>query len=312
MKRPGFTALLFCAGWINATALAAMPDLSGSLTSVGSDTASALVTRWADAFRAAHPRARIQIQASGSASALIALTQGAADIGSMSRPMSMVELADFSAHYGYAPTRITVAHDAIVVFVHPDNPLSRITLTQLDAIYSVTRRCGAAQSIQHWRDLDRNAIPAIGAAQVLATGRNASSGTYELFRELALCDGDYRAGVVEWPGNGSVVATVATNREAIGYAGIGYVNGLVKPLAIAKDAGDAGFAPDLANVTSGRYPLLRALYVYVNRAPGRALAELPDAFLAFALSDAGQALVHKEGFIPLDARERRAQRSILD
>ncbi|MFI4968846.1 MAG: PstS family phosphate ABC transporter substrate-binding protein [Lysobacterales bacterium] len=299
---------LFC---LQQSALAAQTGLSGSLTSVGSDTASALVTRWASAFQAQHPGARIQVQAPGSASAPIALIEGAADLGSMSRPMNAGEQSRFAARYGYPPTEVVVARDAIVVFVHPDNPLTRITLADLDAIYSATRRCGRARAIRRWSDLEPAANAAIGATPLLATGRNASSGTHELFRESALCGGEYRPDVIAWPGNGAVVATVAANRGAIGYAGIGYVNGLVKPLALARSGTEVAIAPDLANVTQGRYPLSRALYVYVNRRPGRALAALPDAFLAYALSDAGQALVAREGFVPLGVEERRAQLAAL-
>lgn len=313
MKRALHLAVLACC-LTCMDVVAAQQDtrLSGSLTSVGSDTASALVTRWADAFHELHANANIQVQASGSASAPIALIEGAADIGSMSRPMSAAELAQFQTRYGYPPTRFVVARDAIVVFVHPDNPLRRITLAQLDAIFSATRRCGASNEIHYWRDLDADAHPAFGDTPVLASGRNSSSGTYEMFRESALCDGEYRAGVIAWPGNGAVVATVAANREAIGYAGIGYVNGLVKSLALATNDADAGVAPSLANVVDGRYPLARALYVYVNRPPDHALAALPNAFITYALSDAGQALVDQEGFIALSASERASQRAALD
>jgi phosphate transport system substrate-binding protein len=291
---------------------AADEGLRGSLTSVGSDTASALVTRWAAAFQAQHPQVRVQVQATGSASAPIALTAGAADLGSMSRPMSAAELAAFAARHGHAPTRVMIAHDAIAVFVHPDNPLASVTLAELDAIYSATRRCGAPQPIRRWRDLAADADTAFGALPLLASGRNSGSGTWELFRETALCGGEYRPEMIAWPGNGAVVATVATNREAIGYAGLGYVNGLVKPLALAPRAGEAAVAPEPANVADGRYPLARALYLYVNRPPGRALAPLPAAFLAYALSAEGQALVRLEGFLPLTEAERAAQRAVLE
>lgn len=313
MKRALLLAIAACC--LSCTdVVAAPPDarLSGTLTSVGSDTASALVTRWADAFHALHANAHIQVQASGSASAPIALIEDAADIGSMSRPMSAAEIAQFQARYGYPPTRFVVARDAIVVFVHPDNPLRRITLAQLDAIYSATRRCGATTAIHRWRDLDADTHAAFGDTPVLASGRNSSSGTYEMFRESALCGGEYRADVIAWPGNGAVVATVVANREAIGYAGIGYVNGLVKPLVLATNDVDAGVAPSLANIVAGRYPLARALYVYVNRPPDHTLAALPNAFIAYALSDEGQALVNQEGFIALSASERASQRAALD
>jgi phosphate transport system substrate-binding protein len=308
MKRAAaacFAAVLLFA----CAAASAETDLSGTLTSVGSDTASALITRWAGAFQALHPQVRVQVQAVGSASAPAALSGGGADLGSMSRPMNADELATFQARYGYAPAHIVIAHDAIAVFVHPDNPLRRITLAELDAIYSAHRHCGQPEPIRHWSDLAVD-MPA-NANALLASGRNSASGTYEMFRASVLCGGDYRADVVAWPGNGAVIATVATNREAIGYAGAGYLNGLVKPLALARDAGDPGTLPDSASVTDGRYPLARASYIYFNRAPGRALAALPAAFLAYVLSDEGQALARQEGFLALDTTERAAQRTQL-
>lgn len=302
-------AVLFALGGSCANAAQV---LTGTLTGVGSDTASALVARWAEAFRAAHPRVLVQVQAAGSASAPTALIEGAADFGSMSRPMKQAEIAAFRARFGYAPTQVLVAHDAIAVFVHPDNPLTRITLVQLDAIYSADRRCGASAPVRAWRDLGLAADATMATASVLATGRNDASGTNEVFREEALCDGDYRADVVAWPGNGAVVATVATNREAIGYAGLGYVNGLIKPLALARSESDEAVLPDRAAVTQGRYPLSRALYLYVNRPAGGKLSELPAAFLAYALSDEGQALAQREGFTPLQTPERAVQRALLE
>jgi len=286
----------------------ALEGIAGTLTSVGSDTASVLITRWAAAFQADHPGARIQAQASGSASAPIALIEGAADLGPMSRPMNASEEAAFRARYGYAPTRVVVAHDAIAVFVHPDNPLAAATLAELDAIYSSTRACGATAPIRNWNELRAGSGAPL---PLLAIGRDSGSGTHELFRELALCGGRYRAEVVAWPGNGAVVATVAGNREAIGYAGFGFVNGLVRPLAIARGPGDPAIAPDERSIASGRYPLSRAIYVYLNHRPQQSLADLPRAFLEYILSDDAQQLVRHEGFIPLDADEAREQRALI-
>jgi phosphate transport system substrate-binding protein len=306
---PARLALLGALIATNAIAQSADP-VAGALTSVGSDTASVLITRWSAGFQEQHRGARIQVQASGSASAPIALIEGAADIGPMSRPMSDAEERAFRTRYGYAPTRIVVARDAIAVFVHPDNPTSRITLAELDAIYSSTHRCGNTQPIRHWNDLP-GATPSITATSVLAIGRDDGSGTHEMFRSVALCNGRYRPEVIAWPGNGAVVATVATNREAIGYAGAGYINGLVKPLAIARGLDDAAVPPDEPHVADGSYPLARAIYVYVNRRPQQALAALPQAFLDYVLSDEGQRLVRHEGFMPLSANEALEQRTAL-
>jgi phosphate transport system substrate-binding protein len=307
----GFACVLCLALTLAANTANALDSASGTLTSVGSDTASALITRWAAGFQARYPTARIQAQGSGSASAPIALIEGAADLGPMSRPMNAREQAGFRARFGYAPTGFVVAHDAIAVFVHPDNPHSRITLAELDAIYSSTLACRAGKPVRRWSEL--NAPKSAPAMQVpiLATGRDGGSGTHELFREIALCDGRYRPEVVAWPGNGAVVATVARNPEAIGYAGLGYVNGLVKTLAVARDTADAAILPDARTVVSGQYPLARAIIVYVNRRPHQPLAPLPRAFIAYILSDEGQQLVRHEGFTPLDAQEVREQRASL-
>ncbi|MET0229540.1 MAG: phosphate ABC transporter substrate-binding protein [Rhodanobacteraceae bacterium] len=294
-----------------ATRDASAAALSGSLTIVGSDTLSTLVLRWSDAFRARHPGVSIQLQTPGSASAPIALLEGAADIGAMSRPMSEEETARFTSRFGYAPTGVAVAHDAIVVFVHPDNPLESITKQQLDAIYSGTRRCGATAAIERWGAIETSRAGA-GDARILATGRNSASGTNEFFRERALCGGEYRADVVVWPGHGATVAAVAGNRAAIGYAGIGYVNGLVKPLAYVPADGVPPVAPVMANVMNGDYPLARPLYLYVNRAPDRAPAPLPAAFLAYVLSNEAQAKVAEDGFLPLAGNEREAQTRLID
>lgn len=287
----------------------ATPDpVAGALTIVGSDTISALVLRWSDTFRQQHPDVRVQIQAPGSASAPIALLEGAADIGMMSRPMSEDEVQTFQRRFGYAPTRVAVAHDAIVVFVNPDNPLKAITRRQLDAIYSSTLRCGGAAAVTRWDALGAAGEP---AAHILATGRNSASGTSEFFREFALCGGDYRPDVVVWPGHGATVAAVAGNREAIGYAGIGYVNGLVKALAYAPEDNAAAVVPVMENVMNGDYALSRLLYLYVNQPPDRAPAPLPAAFLSYVLSEDAQALIAEEGFLPLAPAEREAETHLI-
>jgi phosphate transport system substrate-binding protein len=274
----------------------------GTLTIVGSDTLSTLVLRWIDGFRAQHPEALIQMQTPGSASAPIALLEGAADIGPMSRPMNDAELKAFGDRYGYPPTSIVVAHDAIVVFVHPDNPLAAITRAQLDAIYSATEQCGAHAPVTRWSELGIASQSPLAQARILANGRNSASGTHEFFREEALCGGEYRDDVVVWPGHGATVAAVAGNREAIGYAGIGYVNGLVKPLAFAPRDDAPAVAPVMENVMNGDYALARPLYFYFNQPPGRAPAPLPAAFLGYVLSDEAQALVGQEGFQPAQGR----------
>lgn len=286
---------------------AATSATAGTLTIIGSDTLSALELRWIDAFRARHPEAHVQLQAPGSASAPVALIEGAADIGAMSRPMSAGELERFRDRYGYLPLDFVVARDAIVVFVHPDNPLDAISRRQLDAVFSATLRCGAGHAATRWRDLGVPDADSLAGLRILATGRNRASGTNEFFRESALCGGRYRDDVVEWPGHGATVAAVADHRNAIGYAGIGYVNARVKALAFAPSDGEAAIAPTLENVMNGDYALARPLHFYLNRPPGRALAELPARFVEYVMSDEAQAVVEQEGLLPVARSERAAQ-----
>jgi len=303
--------LLLATGAFAGSASAAPASLSGNLTIVGSDTASTLGAGWAVDFQAAHRAVRVQVQASGSASTPVALIEGAADIGTMSRAMNADERTAFERRHGHPPLGLILAHDAIAVFVHPDNPRTRITLVELDAIYSSDRRCGGSAALRRWDALPLPTGPALDGLPILAIGRDTGSGTNGLFREIALCGGRYQPQVIAWPGNGAVVAAVASNPEAIGYAGAGYANGLVRTLAVARDGAGEAVRPDEHAVASGRYPLSRALHVYVNRPPGEALAPLPAAFLDYVLSDAAQARVRGEGFFPLTAAERLAQKALL-
>jgi len=284
--------------------------LSGELTVVGSDTASGLMAHAADAFAARHPAVRVQLQSMGSASAPAALTEGAADIGAMSRAMLPDEEQAFVRRWGYPPTRFLVAHDAIAVIVHPDNPIPSLSLAQVDAIYSDTLRCGAAAPIADWNDIAPS-TRAPGSRPILAIGRDAGSGTHERFRQVALCGGAYRADVVAWPGNGRIVASVMENPHAIGYVGTGYLNGVVRAVPLAATAQDAPAEPDAANIAAGRYALSRAVYVYVNRPEGRALPRQVAAFVAVLLSDDEQALVGGTGLVSLTPDERRSQRMLL-
>jgi phosphate transport system substrate-binding protein len=280
-------------------------DLRGTLTIVGSDTLGSLVQRWAAMFRARHPDVRIQLQTPGSASAPLALLEGATDLGAMSRPMSADEQRAFRERYGYDATGVVVAHDAIVVIVHPDNPLRSITRRELDAVYSSTRRCGGAVSIDSWAALG---VTVAGPSQrVLPIGRNEASGTSEFFREEALCAGRYRPDVVAWPGHGATVAAVAANPEAIGYVGFGSLNAQVKPLAYAPRDDAPVVAPVMENVMDGDYALSRPLYLYVNRPPDREAAPVPSAFLAYVLGEEAQTALTADGFLTLSLGERTTQ-----
>jgi phosphate transport system substrate-binding protein len=289
------------------TAIAAVdPDIpvyvktsgvSGNLSSVGSDTLANLMTFWAEAYKRQYPNVNIQIQAAGSSTAPPALTEGTANVGPMSRRMKDVELQAFEQRYGYKPTAIPVAVDALAVFVHKDNPIEGLTLQQLDAIFSVTRLCGAKAQASTWGDL--GVTGELAGKPVQLFGRNSVSGTYGFFKEQALCKGDFKANVNEQPGSASVVQAISNSLNGIGYSGIGYQTASVKTVPLARKAGEPFVADNPANALDGSYPLARFLYVYVNKAPNRPLTPLEGEFIKLILSQTGQQVVVKDGYIAL-------------
>ncbi len=273
--------------------------ISGNVTSVGSDTLANLMTLWAEQFKRFYPSVNIQIQAAGSATAPPALTEGTANLGPMSRLMKSNELEAFEAKYGYKPTAIPVAVDALAVFVHKDNPIKGLTIEQLDAVFSATRQCGHASDITKWGELGLTGEWASRTIQLY--GRNSVSGTYGYFKEHALCKGDFKNNVNEQPGSASVVQGVTKSLNGIGYSGIGYRTSGVRAVPLADKAGNLEEATE-ENALSGKYPLSRYLFIYVNKAPNKPVAPLERAFLRMVLSQEGQAIVTKDGYIQVPSK----------
>lgn len=270
--------------------------VSGNLSSVGSDTLANLMTLWAEEFKRAYPNVNIQIQAAGSSTAPPALTEGTSNVGPMSRKMKAKELEAFEKKFGYKPTAIPVAIDALAVFVNKDNPVKGLSIAQVDGIFSSTHKCKGASNISKWSDVGVSGK--LGNMDIQLYGRNSVSGTYGYFKKKALCKGDYKATVNEQPGSASVVQSVSTSINAIGYSGIGYKTTGVRALPLSKKGTNYVEAtPD--NAINGTYPLARFLYVYVNKAPNKPLSPLEREFIKMVLSRQGQEVVVKDGYIPL-------------
>lgn len=269
--------------------------ISGKISSAGSDTLANLMTFWSEAFKRYYPNVDIQIQAAGSSTAPPALIEGTSNLGPMSRKMKDGEIEAFEKKYGYSPTAIRVAIDALAVYVHHDNPIENLKISQIDAIFSSTRKCGNKDDISNWGQLGLTGDWANREIQVY--GRNSVSGTYGYFKKKALCKGDYKNSVNEQPGSASVVQSVSTSVNGIGYSGIGYKTAGVKALAVSKS--DEFIAPTADKVISGKYPLARFLYVYVNKAPNKELPPLEKEFIKMILSKAGQKDVVKDGYLAL-------------
>ncbi|MGB9689751.1 PstS family phosphate ABC transporter substrate-binding protein [Thermogutta sp.] len=273
--------------------------VSGNLKSVGSDTMNNLMTLWAEGFRRYYPNVQIEIEGKGSSTAPPALIAGTAQFGPMSRPMKSAEIDQFEAKFGYKPTALPSAIDMLAVYVNKDNPIKGLTLQQVDAIFSKTRRGGYPTDIRTWGQLGLTGEWA--SHPISLYGRNSASGTYGFFKEHALFGGDFKDEVKEQPGSSSVVQGVASDRYAIGYSGIGYKTADVRAVPLAAKPG-APFVPaEPDHAYTGDYPLSRFLYVYVNYKPGTQLDPLRAEFIKYIFSKQGQSDVIRDGYYPVPA-----------
>jgi phosphate transport system substrate-binding protein len=245
----------------------AVSGVSGNLSSVGSDTLNNLMTLWAESFQKFYPNAKIQIEGKGSSTAPPALISGTAQLGPMSRAMKGTEIDQFEKKYGYKPTALRTSVDALAVFVNKDNPIKCMTLAQVDAVFSKSRRYGYKEDVTTWGQLG---LTGEWASRPLSLyGRNSASGTYGFFKEHSLKNGDFKDQVKEQPGSASVVQGVTVDRFAMGYSGIGYATAGVRAVPLAEKEGGKCVDADADNAYNGSYPLARFLYVYINKAPNK-------------------------------------------
>lgn len=278
----------------------ATEGLAGRIASIGSDTLAPAMKLWVRKFLYYQPKIVVSVRSGGSSTAPPALTAGTAQLGPMSRAIKPAEQAAFREAHGYDPTAIQVAFDALTIYVHQDNPLEKLTIPQIDAIFSTDLRCGYPQPIDNWGEAGLSGTWT--DKPITLIGRTPASGTYGFFEKKALCKGRYRESINGRRSNTTLVQKIIIDEAAIGYAGIKYQQMVrVKGLLLAKDGDSEFVAANVENALSGDYPLVRPLYIYVDKKPGHPVAPLVGAFLRMVLSSAGQAQVKKSGYIPLPA-----------
>ncbi|MHC4840819.1 MAG: PstS family phosphate ABC transporter substrate-binding protein [Planctomycetota bacterium] len=276
---------------------ASTSGISGSVKSVGSDTLNNLMALWSEGFKKHYPNVDISVDGKGSSTAPPALIDGTSDIGPMSRKMKSEEIDEFEKKFGYKPSYVAVAIDALAVFVHKDNPIESLSLEQVDAIFSSTRRGGYAEDITTWGQ-----VGLTGEWENLGLtllGRNSASGTYGYFKSKACFKGDFKSTVNEQPGSAAVIQSTGTDRSAISYSGMGFKTAAVKFVNLSRKGG-AAFAPTTQNCYDRKYPLSRYLYVYFNRAPDTDLKPVVREFFTYVCSKSGQDIVAGNGFIRLN------------
>jgi len=284
--------------------------VSGNVNSIGSDTLNNLMTLWAEGFRKQYPNVKIQIEGKGSSTAPPALIEGTAQLGPMSRSMKNTEMDAFERKFRYKPTAFPVAIDALAVYVNKDNLVKGLTMAQVDAIFSKSRRWGHNENIQVWKQA--GVEDGLGDSPISIYGRNSASGTYGFFKEHALKNGDYKDEVKEQPGSASVVQSISEDQGGIGYSGIGYLTSNVRAVPLAEKDGMPFHEANQQNADNGSYPLWRHLYLYVNKEPNKPLDPIVGEFIKFIYSKEGQQVVVKDGFFPLKADTTQKELKKLD
>ena len=273
--------------------------LSGSIRSVGEDTMNNVITMWAEGLQAVYPNVRVEIEGKGSATAPPALIAGTADLGMIGRPLKSREIAEFEKTFGYKPVLLPIGIDMLAVYVHKDNPINGLTLEQVDAIFSRTRKGGYETDIRTWGDLGLTGEWEDKSIHLY--GRNRASSTYGYFKEHALFRGDYKDEVKEQAGSSSVVQCVGGDKYGIGYSGIGYGTDDVRAVPLTADPKGKFVPATQDRLYTGEYPLSRSLFLVVNYKPGTQLDPLRREFIRYALSKEGQQDVVRDGYVPLPA-----------
>jgi phosphate transport system substrate-binding protein len=273
------------------------PVADATIKAVGSDTLGDLMRIWADGFTKLNPNVKIEVDSKGSGTAPAALLDGTAQLGPMSRPMRSEEYEALEKKFGYHPTSLPVAVDALAVYVNKDNPIECLTIEQLDRIFSKTHLYSGGKDVATWGDAGMTGDWA--SQPIHLFGRNGASGTHDTFVDAVLAHGEFKDSLKEEPGSAEVVKMVAGDKLAIGYSGIGYLTEGVRAVPLAATSADKCHDTSPGEAYSGSYPLSRYLYIYLNKAPAKPVdAEILE-FLKYVVSRDGQIGTIKSGFYPV-------------
>jgi phosphate transport system substrate-binding protein len=287
----------------------AVAGISGKLSVESDNIADNLVATWLDRFGVFYPDVVSELDNSGLSAASYALADTIATLAVLAHPMSGAQLAAFEKKHGYYPKGIKVGHGAVVIYVNNANPIQYITLAQLDAVYSVNRRCGEAKPIRTWGQLGIKGEQKKRKIELIGVHEDSSVG--ELLRDLVLCGGDYRSDMQQLVSSSAVQAFVATDVNALGFADLNEVMDGVKTVAVGLTLKGPSVTPDADSIRRIDYPLTHDLYIYVNLPPGRKLLPVEREFIKMALSDTGQQALKEMGNLPLSVHEIRLQRKLI-
>jgi len=269
-----------------AVAVGFVPTTQADITVKGSDTLVILAQKWAEVYMGKKSDIKIQVTGGGSGTGFAALQNKTTDLCNASRKIKSTEIAKCIEAFGKRPTEYKVALDGLSVYVNSDNPITALTVEQLELIFT--------GKVKNWKDLGGADLP------ITVYSRENSSGTYEFFKEHVLKGKDFVASAETKPGTASVLQAVAEDPKGIGYGGAGYGAG-AKHLAIKKDDTSPAVEPSEDTVLNGSYPIWRYLYIYVN--PALDKGDIA-AYLNWIRGEEGQKLVKEVGYYPLPPQFR--------
>jgi phosphate transport system substrate-binding protein len=261
------------------------------IANIGSDTMVNLAIAWADAYTKVDPTVSVEVNGGGSGQGVAALINGSCDIANCSRAFEEKEIADFKAkHPGKEPKKLMVGYDALSVFVHKDNPMTEISIEELQQLYMKDGK------LSKWSELGVKNIPGAKGDEVILVSRQNNSGTYHYFREAIVGKkNEMRNGTVDMNGSKDVVDLIAKTPNAIGYSGMGYATPAVKHLKVSKKKGDKAVEPTIATTLDKSYPIARPMFMYTAGEP----APHVKKYLDWILAEPGQKIIAETGYVPL-------------
>ena len=293
-----FFFLLSFAISANAVETAQPPlPVTGRLAVTGSVALSNLMTYWTQAFSERNPLITVTIADPGGTAGIEALINGTTDIALTSTPISHKQKDAFEARFGYPPHVIPMAMDAVVVYVNDSNPLTSIALQDLDAVFSSTYRCGETQPIQTWDALGVKGTMA--QQRITVYGLTVDTGATSLFRETALCGGDFIKDFQALAGPEAVESALISDSAGIGFSSSAMRSAGIRTLAIVPHKDALAVAPTPDAIRSGQYPMSRTLGIAINQPMNQPLSLALQAFIDFVLSPEGQSIATKAGYVSL-------------
>ena len=265
----------------------------------GEETLEPALLMAADELQAIQPGFKYDFQSTVSEHSIKALCEGSAAVAAITRDIKPDEVAAFTARWGYAPTRISFAMDALVILVNKDNPVRQIKMEQLDAAWSSERRQGWPAAINTWGELGV-VDSAWSSRPLVLVGHPGGSDARELFTQKVTLGAASRLSVNHPATIMGMVEMIENDASAMGYTSLGAVFNKTRGVAVVPLGEASGVEPTPENVENGTYPLSRSVSFYINKPQGRPADPRVLQFLRYVLSPAGQRGLKLNGFAGLD------------